>query len=108
MNPIEVIRPYFQEFVLGERGDIVKFIRDLIQKTLANVISLPTDVRKTLDRVQRGELEVKSVGSIQRTQLLYALGQQLIFTLLIIASTTFVYLFQDSTYQSYTPWAGDW
>jgi len=104
MNPIEVIRPYFQEFVLGERGDIVKFIRDLIQKTLANVISLPTDVRKTLDRVQRGELEVKSVGSIQRTQLLYALGQQLIFTLLIIASTTFVYLFQDSTYQSYTPW----
>lgn len=104
MNPIEVIRPYFQEFVLGERGDIVKFIRDLLQKTLANVISLPTDVRKTLDRVQRGELEVKSVGSIQRTQLLYALGQQLIFTLLMIATASFVYLFQDSAYQPYTPW----
>lgn len=102
MNPIEVIRPYFQEFVLGERGDLVKFIRDLIQKTLANVISLPTDVRKTLDRVQRGELEVKSIGSIQRTQLLYTLGQQLIFTLLLIATATFAFLFQDSAYERYT------
>lgn len=102
MNPIEVIRPYFQNFVLGERGDLVKFIRELIQKTLANVISLPTDVRKTLDRVQRGELEVKSIGSIQRTQLLYTLGQQFIFTLLLIAGTTFAFLFQDSAYDRYT------
>ncbi len=104
MNPIEVIRPYFQEFVLGERGDLVKFIRDLLQKTVANVISLPADVRKTLDRVQRGELEVKSIGSIQRTQLLYALGQQFIFTILAIATLTFTYLFQDSAYQGYTRW----
>ncbi|MBX2874625.1 MAG: AarF/ABC1/UbiB kinase family protein [Saprospiraceae bacterium] len=95
MNPIEVIRPYFQEFVLGERGDLVKFIRELLQKTVANVISLPADVRKTLDRVQRGELEVKSVGSIQRTQLIYALGQQFIFTILGITALTFTYLFQD-------------
>ena len=50
MNPIEVIRPYFQQFVLGERGDIVNFIRELLQKTLANVISLPSDLRKTLDQ----------------------------------------------------------
>ena len=104
MNPIEVIRPYFQEFVLGERGDLVKFIRELLQKTVANVISLPADVRKTLDRVQRGELEVKSIGSIQRTQLLYALGQQFIFSILGIATITFTYLFQDSTYQTYTKW----
>ncbi len=104
MNPIEVIRPYFQEFVLGERGDLVKFIRELLQKTVANVISLPADVRKTLDRVQRGELEVKSIGSIQRTQLLYALGQQFIFTILGIAALTFTYLFQDSAYQVYTRW----
>lgn len=104
MNPIEVIRPYFQEFVLGERGDLVKFIRELLQKTVANVISLPADVRKTLDRVQRGELEVKSIGSIQRTQLLYALGQQFIFSILGIATLTFTYLFQDSTYQTYTKW----
>lgn len=104
MNPIEVMRPYFQEFVLGERGDLVKFIRELLQKTVANVISLPADVRKTLDRVQRGELEVKSIGSIQRTQLLYALGQQFVFTILGIATLTFTYLFQDSAYQEYTPW----
>ncbi|NRB48891.1 MAG: AarF/ABC1/UbiB kinase family protein [Saprospiraceae bacterium] len=104
MNPIEVIRPYFQEFVLGERGDLVKFIRELLQKTVANVISLPADVRKTLDRVQRGELEVKSIGSIQRTQLLYALGQQFIFTILGIATLTFTFLFQDSAYQDYTNW----
>ncbi|MEZ5038891.1 MAG: AarF/UbiB family protein [Saprospiraceae bacterium] len=99
MNPIEVIRPYFQQFVLGERGDMVKFIRELLQKTLTNVISLPGDLRKALDKVQRGELEVKSVGSIQRTQLLYALGQQLIFTLFIIASAAFGFLYQE---------AGEW
>ena len=104
MNPIEVIRPYFQEFVLGERGDLVKFIRELLQKTVANVIYLPAYVRKTLDRVQRGELEVKSIGSIQRTQLLYALGQQFIFTILGIATLTFTFLFQDSASQDYPNW----
>lgn len=96
MNPIEVIRPYFQQFVLGERGDIVNFIRDLLQKTVANVISLPSDLRKTLDQVQRGELEVKTIGSVQRTQLMYSLGQQLIFSLLLIASVSFAFVYQES------------
>lgn len=96
MNPIEVIRPYFQQFVLGERGDLVNFIRELLQKTLANVISLPSDLRKTLDQVQRGEVEVKSIGSVQRTQLMYSLGQQLIFSLLLIASLSFAFVYQEA------------
>lgn len=96
MNPIEVIRPYFQQFVLGERGDLVNFIRELLQKTIANVVSLPSDLRKTLDQVQRGEIEVKSIGSVQRTQLMYSLGQQLIFSLLLIASLCFAFVYQEA------------
>ncbi len=92
-NPLEVVRPYFQKFILGERGDLVKYATDLVQKSLANALSLPSDIRKTLKKVQRGEIEVQVMGATAKNELLLNLGKGLIYTILLIASSVFAWLF---------------
>ncbi len=95
-NPLEVVQPYFKKFILGEKGDLVKYLTDLLQKTIADTISLPHEIRKTLRKIQRGEVEIQLAGNTKKTQLIYALGQQLIYTLLSIAAISFSYLFYQN------------
>lgn len=93
MNPIVEVRPYFQDFILGEKGDTVKFFKDIIQRTAANLLALPGDFHKTLTLIKKGQMEVQVIGEAKKTKLFYALGHQFIYTLLLIASAAFAYLF---------------
>ena len=93
MNPLEVVKPYFQEFMLGEKGDLLNYVKDLVQKTLTNVLTLPVEMQKVLKKAKKGELEIKVAGSNLRSQLYYTLGQQLIFSIVMIAAGGFGFLF---------------
>ena len=93
MNPLEVVKPYFQEFMLGEKGDLLNYVKDLVQKTLTNVLTLPVEMQKVLKKAKKGELEIKIAGSNLRSQLYYTLGQQLIFSIVMIAAGGFGFLF---------------
>lgn len=109
MNPITEVRPYFQTFILGERGDAVKFFKDIIQRTAANLLALPNDLHKTLTLVKKGQLEVQMVGEATKAKLFYALGHQFIYTFLLIASASFAYLFHennDENISKYALWSG--
>lgn len=96
MNPLDTVRPYIQEFVLGEKQDWVKFVADLVQRTLSSLLALPDDLRKTLKTIDKGELKVEINGINQGAKLLYHLGQQVMFTLLTISSVIITYLFHDA------------
>jgi ubiquinone biosynthesis protein len=96
MNPLDTVRPYIQEFVLGEKQDWVKFVADLVQRTLSSLLALPEDLRKTLKTIDKGELKVEINGINQGAKLLYHLGQQVMFTLLVISSVVITYLFHDA------------
>ncbi len=95
-NPIEVVQPFFQKFMLSEKGDTVKFVKDLLQQMVTNLISIPGDLRKTLYQAHRGELEVQVVGNRERTRMLYFLGQQLIYAILLVAVGAFTWLFYQA------------
>ncbi|MEM6318931.1 MAG: AarF/UbiB family protein [Bacteroidota bacterium] len=105
-NPLEVVQPFFKKFILGERGDFVKYATDLVQKSLANLLSLPSDLRKTLKKVQRGEIEVQVVGQREKTMILLLLGQQLLLTILLIATATFGWIFYQQQEQRLLRYAG--
>lgn len=101
-NPLEVVRPYFQKFILGERGDLLKYIRDLVQRSFVNALSLPNDLRKTMKKVQNGELKMQVAGTQEKHQLIYLIGQQFIFTLLLVATISFAWIFyQNTEYQMF-------
>jgi predicted unusual protein kinase regulating ubiquinone biosynthesis (AarF/ABC1/UbiB family) len=86
LNPMDVIRPYLEEFVLGKDRDWSALFVDTTKDIAASVLALPSEVKKFLQRAQRGELEVRFRGIDEHARLLYTLGHQIIWTALGITS----------------------
>jgi predicted unusual protein kinase regulating ubiquinone biosynthesis (AarF/ABC1/UbiB family) len=78
MSPMEVVAPYLQEFVLGER-DWTKITIEAAKDIALQAITLPEDLRKYLTRAVRGELEVKVKGLPDGARLIYAAVRQAVY-----------------------------
>ncbi|WP_231511439.1 ABC1 kinase family protein [Chondromyces apiculatus] len=85
LNPIEVVRPYLQEFVLGNR-DWAQIALEAAKDMGLKALTLPDDLRKYLTRANRGEAEMRIRGLSQAAGLIYAGVRQLIFAALGIAA----------------------
>ncbi|MCP4197299.1 MAG: AarF/ABC1/UbiB kinase family protein [Proteobacteria bacterium] len=86
MKPTETIRPYLQEFVLGKDQDWSEVLFDLSREKLLAFLSLPAQIDKAITRSLAGKVTFRVAGIKTGSELLYAAGQQLMFTLLAIAS----------------------
>ncbi len=84
MSPMDVIRPYLQDFVLGNR-DFAQIALEAAKDMALKAITLPEDIRKYLQRANRGEAEVRVRGLMQASRMMYAGVRQVILTLLCIA-----------------------
>jgi predicted unusual protein kinase regulating ubiquinone biosynthesis (AarF/ABC1/UbiB family) len=93
LNPVQVIRPYLEEFVLGKDKDWSAFVIDSTKDVAATVFALPAEVRKFVQRAQRGELEVRFRGIDDHARLIYALGHQIIYAALGITAGAFGVVF---------------
>jgi ubiquinone biosynthesis protein len=93
LNPVQVIRPYLEEFVLGKDRDWSAFVIDSTKDVAATVFALPSEVRKFVQRAQRGELEVKFRGIEEHARLVYALGHQIIYAAMGITAGAFGVVF---------------
>ena len=78
-NPLDVVRPYAQEFVLDQRGDLLSFVRNLLQSTVTSTLALPEEMRETLRRTRRGRLEMQLPDVRSSARLLYLVVQQFLF-----------------------------
>ena len=87
IRPMELIRPYIKSFVLGDDGDWSHFLVDTSKEVLVQAIGLPGELRKFLTRASSGRLEVRLRGHERGHRLMYALGHQLLFTLVAISSS---------------------
>ncbi len=89
LNPMEVIRPHIEEFVLGKDRDWSKFLLDTARDVGLSTLSLPQEIKKFTNRALQGDLEV-SVPEIETAaRLHYSIAQQVVFTGLAIASYAF-------------------
>jgi ubiquinone biosynthesis protein len=79
LNPMEVIRPYLQQFVLGNR-DWAQIALEAVKDMALKGLTLPDDVRRYLVRANRGEAEVRVKGLPQAAKVVYRGVRQLIFT----------------------------
>lgn len=82
INPLDVVRPYVQDFVLGQRGDLVTFVRNLLQNTLTSALALPDELRQVLQKTRRGQLEMLNPDVRDGARLMYLAVQQVLFALL--------------------------
>ncbi len=89
LNPMQVIRPYIEEMVLGQDRDWSKFLVETTRDLVTNAAQLPGELRKFLARAQRGQLELRHrPGPSDSARLLYSLGHQLIYTAFTLAALT--------------------
>ena len=67
---MEVIRPYLQDFVLGNR-DWAQIALEAVKDMGLKALTIPDDLRKYLTRANRGEAEVKVKGLTQAEMAVY-------------------------------------
>ena len=89
MNPMATVRPYLEEFVLGEGKDLSSLVVNALRESGLSALSVPTDLRRYLKKVMRNELETRVRGLGEHGRLLYAGMHQMLYggaaiTLLIL------------------------
>jgi predicted unusual protein kinase regulating ubiquinone biosynthesis (AarF/ABC1/UbiB family) len=85
LNPMGIIQPYMQDFVLGNR-DFTQIAMETVRDMAMGAVTLPDDLRKYLTRATRGEMEVRVRGVQEGARTLYAIGRQIIYTAIGIAA----------------------
>lgn len=78
LNPMTVIRPYVERFVLGE-GDWSQLLVDTSKDLVMSVTALPGEIRKFMRTAHGGELQIRFKNLETSSQLMYRLGHQVIY-----------------------------
>jgi predicted unusual protein kinase regulating ubiquinone biosynthesis (AarF/ABC1/UbiB family) len=79
LNPMTVIRPYLERFVLGDEGDWSQLLVETSKDLVMSVTALPAEIRKFMRSAHAGELQLKFKNLEASSQLMYRLGHQFIF-----------------------------
>lgn len=94
MNPMGVIRPYLERFVLGPNQDWTAFVLSTTKDLALSTAALPGEMRRFLSAAQRGELEVRFGNVDDAARLLYALGRQVIYVVAGISAAAFAVVWE--------------
>jgi ubiquinone biosynthesis protein len=88
LNPMSVIKPYLERFVLGDQ-DWSGVLYDTSRELVMSVASLPGEFRRFLRAAHSGDLRMRVANLEPSTQLMYRLGHQAIFVAIGIAGAAF-------------------
>ena len=108
-NPLDVVRPYAKQFMSGNKEDMLSFASGMLRRTVATSLGLPDELHQVLQKAKKGEIDINNPDVINGARLLYAVGQQLIFTLLLLATAGLAYLFHkggEAQFARYAVWIG--
>src|SRR5207248_420292 len=85
LNPMTVIRPYVERFVLGDEGDWSQLLVETSKDLVMSVTALPAEIRKFMRAAHAGDLQLRFKNLEASTQLMYRLGHQVIVAAIGIA-----------------------
>ena len=94
-NPMTVIRPYLEGVVAGPDRSWSDLIVTAIKEMAKSATVLPEDVRQTLGRANRGELEIRVPEINAAARLIYAGARQLIYAVIGTAAGVLAYQAYD-------------
>lgn len=92
MNPIRVVGPYLEEFVLGKGTDWRTQITAAVREMALSALAIPDRANRLLERANKGDVRVHVANLGESALLLYSAAQQLLFALLatVIGALGFV------------------
>ncbi len=94
LNPMTVIRPYLEQFVLGEDGDWSELLVETSKDVVMSITALPAEMRKLMRAAHAGEIQLKFRNIEAPAKLMYRLGHQLIFAGIGIAGAAFAVILE--------------
>jgi predicted unusual protein kinase regulating ubiquinone biosynthesis (AarF/ABC1/UbiB family) len=93
MNPTDVIQPYLERFLLGEKKQWSELVVDASREMALSALSLPGELQRFMDRAARGELEFRVRNLDENARVLYSVGQQLLWGMLGAVSAVLAVVF---------------
>jgi predicted unusual protein kinase regulating ubiquinone biosynthesis (AarF/ABC1/UbiB family) len=79
LNPVALIQPYLQEFVLGNR-DWTEIAMQAVRDAALGAFTLPEAMHKTMTRAARGQIEFRVRGAEDTSSAVVLVGRQLAIT----------------------------
>lgn len=93
-NPITTIIPYAEQFVLGKDRTFADLIIETVKEVALSYIKLPTELQRTLRKLNQGELEVGQKESQLNARRISRALNRLTYALLTMGSLAFTYTLQ--------------
>jgi ubiquinone biosynthesis protein len=93
MNPTDVIQPYLERFLLGEKKQWSELVLEASREMALSALSLPGELQRFMDRAARGELEFRVRDLDENVRVLYSVGQQLLWGMLGAVSAVLAVVF---------------
>jgi ubiquinone biosynthesis protein len=85
LNPMTVIRPYLERFVLGDEGDWSALLVETSKDLMMSATALPAELRKFMRAAHAGDLQLRFRNFESQSHLMYRLGHQVIIAAVGIA-----------------------
>lgn len=85
LNALTVVRPYIQQHILNKEYGFAQMIVKTLKSQVTTAISLPNELTQFLKDTKETDLELEIQGVKQNLQKIYYLGQQILFSFLLMA-----------------------
>ena len=105
LNPMTVIRPYVERFVLGEEGDWSQLLVETSKDLMISVTALPAEVRKFMRAAHAGDLSLRFKNLEAQAHLMYRLGHQVIFAAVGISGAALAIILEGRGEYDRAEWA---
>ena len=95
MNPISIVGPYMQEFVLGKEADSKSQMSTALRAMAMSSITIPDRFNRVLDRANQGSVQFQIGGLRDSALLVYAGVQQILFAVFAVGFAVLAIIFKD-------------
>jgi len=82
LNPVPIIQPYLERFLLGEQRQWSELAIDAGRETVLSALSLPGQLQRFMSRAMRGELDFRVSNLDETARLLYLASEQRLWGML--------------------------
>ncbi|MFO1464589.1 MAG: AarF/UbiB family protein [bacterium] len=101
LNPLTIIIPYAETFVLGKDRTFADLIVDAVKEVLLSYLKLPTELERTLRLLNKGEISVNSKTGSRDARLVSGALHRLSYILLGLGGLNLGYLLQKQGVSHY-------
>ncbi len=103
LNPMTIIIPYAEEFVLGKDRTFADLVIDTLKEVALSYLKLPTELQRTLRRLNQGELQLENHHARENALRISLALNRLVYTLLVLGSLGAAHILQQQI-SPYTSW----